>query len=70
MADKNWRSNERIQECRSIAKATGACQVLVIRIGIDGHVDGASYGVTGALCQRAGKLLDLLCDVAETKVAL
>lgn len=55
----NYRQDQGVQACKAaLEQRPGGIMALQIVVTRDGRLIGHSYGVTGALCTEAGKLLD------------
>lgn len=54
-----YRQDPGVQSCKAaLEKQAGGIMAIQIVVTRDGRLIGHSYGVTGALCTEAGKLLD------------
>ena len=69
MTVANWRDNPEIMAARDYAKRFGKRRVVIYCEDGDGMVSGVSYGTSGDLCRRAGKVLDALGDYADDAFA-
>ncbi len=57
--------NPTIEDAKLIAKARGLGVCIVIGISPEG-ISGASYGISRALCQEGGRVLDQIMDKIES----
>ena len=57
MADRNWRKSPSIQEARRVAQSLGKTAVIMVMVDeVEGTLELATYGTTGARCRAAETL--------------
>lgn len=66
MADKDWKTNLKIQKAAEISKQFDFAGTIVIGFTKDGHFDISSYGIDRTICRELGKLCDRFGSELET----